>query len=385
MAMQTAQSGLARKYGGRLDAAVKAHAADETDFGFQQLPPGIRNGVAEVTKCYFDEYKSGTNKGEYYLRMEAVVLSPVMHRLPDGSMMKIAGMTTSIMRPMCETKNSEGKITPQDANVAEAMNEFRKLGVETAQVQTGADLEVLAAAADQAVPPIRTWFSTSERVPRPGTNDKPGVWENWNGSKGLEDWTPPEDAAAGVVDETRTPESVGAVATNGHHSTATRPVAAAGPASLTQPGAYSDEGSINAADVDALVEKAESGDNDAANDINDMAKKLGVFDQTKDLQTWAEAGEVIKAALTGDVDPTASTDEAQAEDSPPPAKPDPTLNSTYKYKPMVKGPGGRQVQAKKAADVQVLKVDKAKRTVDLKNLSDPKAAVIKGVSWDSLE
>ncbi len=61
-------SKLAAKYGAKLDQAVKAHAQDETDYGFIRLPPGIVNGIAQLTKCYFDEYKTGKNKGEMYFR-----------------------------------------------------------------------------------------------------------------------------------------------------------------------------------------------------------------------------------------------------------------------------------------------------------------------------
>ena len=47
------KSGLFEKYKGNLDKSVKAHAQDETSYGFQRLPGGINNGVAKLVECKF--------------------------------------------------------------------------------------------------------------------------------------------------------------------------------------------------------------------------------------------------------------------------------------------------------------------------------------------
>jgi hypothetical protein len=391
MAMQVAQSGLARKYGGRLDQAVKAHANDETEYGFQQLPAGIRNGVAKLTKCYFDQYKTGDNKGEYYLRCEGVVVAPIMHRLPDGSEIRVAGGTTSIMRPACETKYG-GKVITFEENIADVMNEFRKLGADTSSAVDGASLETIASAlasTAQSDHPIYFKFETTARVAQKDVPEKnikkgdilPGIFENWYGSKGLEDYKPTDIVASHTNDNSGGSVSVSSpsVEMNGHTTTQTPAVEST--TDEVPSAEYTDQGSTNAADIDALVEKAENSDTDAQNELNNLAQKLEVFDQTKDLATWAEAGEVIKAALSHS--PSEPEPEAEPEPVEEPEDKTPAVGNTYKYKPMMKGPGNKMVQSKKAVDVEVLKVYPKNRTADLKNLVDGKP--IKGVSWDSLE
>lgn len=359
MAAQTTTSGLAKRFGGRLDAVITKHAHDETEYGFQRLPAGINNGVAQVTKCYFDTYKKGEGLiGEYYLRCEAVVVSPIMLRLPDGSEMRVAGLTTSIMRPLCQIKRGNGDIVSQDESVAEVMNELRKLGGDTSGIKDANGLESLASAIAKARPFTR--FDTSVREPRPNTQDKPGTWENWRGSQGLEDFSPPTNlpAGMGVDDQSATSE--------------------------TQDAPSSEQ--ADAVDHAQLVALAIGGDKDAQDKLVSIAEETGgeMKEKFDAIESWEADG--AKAALYDafglEAEPEETTEEVteevveEADDSP-------KVGEMRKYKPMVKDAKGMLVRAKVAVQVQIVEVDKLKRTAKVKMLKDKK--VINGVSWDGLE
>lgn len=191
------KSPLLAKYGSNLDAAVKNHAADSTDYGFIRLPGGIDNGVAQLTQCYFKEYENGENKGEFYFRAVGNVISPLSIETPNGPF-PLKGLQTSIMIAFCDTKTKAGKLTTQDENIAEILKEMRRLGGE--QYTEGAsaeDLESLAAGLVEAAPFFK--FTTSQSAPSK-EYPNPRVWENWHGTPGLEDFVPPE--ANAIVDKT---------------------------------------------------------------------------------------------------------------------------------------------------------------------------------------
>lgn len=366
MAAQVTTSGLAKRFGGRLDTIVQKHAQDETEYGFQRLPAGIQNGVARVTKCYFDQYKSGTYKGEYYLRVEAVVVQPVMHRLPDGTEMKVAGLTTSVMRPMCETKTADGKVATEDENVATAMNELRMLGADTSTLKTGAQLEVVASAIAQTKPYTR--FTTSQTTssaidPKTGNPYPPRTWENWHGSKGLESYSPPENIS--VDDDTKPSESTGSAALNG--------VATQHTEAPTETVEYTDQG-----DIDSLAELADNGDTDAQHKLIEMAKEAGVEKEAKAAENYVGVADLIKGS-GGDV-----AVEEVVEEVVPEVKPDPAVKQMYNYTPPVKAPNGKVVAGKKSIKVEIVAVNRIRKTATVKNMVDGKTQYT-NVAWDALE
>lgn len=214
-----AKSGLMAKYGANLDKAVQENANNEPDYGFIQIPGGISNGIARLTSVKFDQYKKGDYEGDWYLRMTGVVRQP-KHITKDGSEVKVGGLQTSVMCPVCATKKSDGKVVSQSENIAEIINHFLILGASTAGA-TGADLEAIAAALDATCQPgqqhIFFRFSTSEGKPQidpltkkpkldPKTGEpyKPRIWENWHGIKGIEYYVDEDDAAAGVQEDVTT-------------------------------------------------------------------------------------------------------------------------------------------------------------------------------------
>jgi hypothetical protein len=348
MPPQVKKSGLMAKYGANLDKVVKAHGADETTYGIQPLPPGINNGVAQLVECKFDVYKTGKNQGEYYFRAAGVVVEPreVNH---NGQRVVVVGQQTSVMIPVCNTTSQAGKVTTQEEYVERILNEMRKLGADTSGA-TGADLEALAAALKEARPHFK--FSTSLRkAMTPGQAD--GVWENWHGTKGLEDYSPPDDSGA-VVDET-------------------------GPAT----GGGGDEGGSGVEysdqeDLDGLAKRADKGEDAAIDRLTELANAAGLTDE----DISAEQNWVAVVARMGDG--------AAASDGEPRAEPEeewePGKDEVYKYQ--LKGKDGQPLKdarkkVVKPVEVEVTAVNKAKKTVDLKNLGDGKTTY-KGVAWDDL-
>lgn len=192
MVMNTTKSMLAQKYGAKADKAVQQHAEDETRTGFQKLPGGILGGIAQLVVCKFDQYKTGDYTGDYYFRCAGVVIQPHTVQTKDGPMM-VAGLQTSIMVPVCNTKNKAGDVTTQEENLSSILNHMRMLGGDEYTKGAGIDdLEALAAgleATKDSDHPIYFKFSTSlgeatKQYPNPR------VFENWHGTKGLEDYTP---------------------------------------------------------------------------------------------------------------------------------------------------------------------------------------------------
>ena len=65
MPAKVTQSGLLKKYGGRIDAAVKKYADAEPNYGFQRLPGGITNGIAQLVECGFGKVEQGKANARY--------------------------------------------------------------------------------------------------------------------------------------------------------------------------------------------------------------------------------------------------------------------------------------------------------------------------------
>lgn len=348
------KSGLMAKYGANLDKAVQAHAADETDYGFMRLPPGINNGIAQLTVCKFDTYKTGDNTGEFYCQMRGVVIEP-KSITKDGQVIPVAGRQTMLMEPVCNTQTRDKKVTTQEEHVVNILNEFRKLaGEEFTRGATGADLESLADQLQQAAPYFR--FSTSQSGPTPQYPD-PKVWENWHGSKGLEEYTPPDDGE-GMVDRT-------GPSNNGDSG---------GGAQAASTGGGSDF------QVMELLEQANAGDEGAAEQLRQMALDTGVPEEDVNAaEDWQAVVDLIAAK--------ASAEDAGTEGAPAEAW-EPNKGDVYLYKPIdpkTKKPVvDPRTKKAKGVEVEVTAVDKKTKTVTLKNIDDRKTVYAK-VAWDALE
>ena len=169
------------KTGFSLDGALKAHAKDETQYrqDYTDLPGGIAGGEAELVAASLGEYKTGDNKGKKFVRLAATVISPVTavktvkRWVKDGTLkgkvetvssseMKVKGLQTSIMLPLCDTKNATA-----EENVATMLNELRTIGGEdfTSEIEDEDSLVSALQSLVDADPPVRIKFSTRDTEP----------------------------------------------------------------------------------------------------------------------------------------------------------------------------------------------------------------------------
>ena len=142
------------------------------------LPDGIEAGIAELASLYIGEYKSGPFQGEPYFRAAGIVKQPKIH---NG--IPIEGLQTSIMEPLCDTPQSQGKRKTFSDHLDYALNELRKLGVETAKLDTS-DLDSVISELLENPPHFRfrTWKGqATAQFPNPRTN------EVWMGAVDYED------------------------------------------------------------------------------------------------------------------------------------------------------------------------------------------------------
>ena len=357
MAVTKAKSGLAAHLGAKLDAAVKAHANDKTTYGVVNLPGGIRNGVAQLSKCYFKQFDANTDMkkidgskatGEYYLRMEGTVNTPETVTTPDG-VVPVKGLTTSIMIPIMDVKNAKGEISTISDQVAKALNEFRKLGGEEfTRGASGEDLEALAIALESAAPYF--WFSTSASKPSV-EYPNPRVFENWNGGKGLENYQPAEPGTA-------TRDSLPAVpSANGH---------AAAPSGGQEEESLEDLVSLADSDADSAEV--------ARQRLVDLAIEAGweEAEVTADDVTWEQVKQMIE-------NPKTEGEGEDAGDAKEPEKVTPKKGETFKYTPPGKTAKNKPYEPR---DCQVTAVNDKKETVTLKDLVNKKE--YKDVEWSEL-
>jgi hypothetical protein len=166
MAKQVIQSDLLSKLGNRLAQAFEAHKTDETEYGQVELPPGI--------ECGFGTYKNGDMAGELFFRASGVVLKPKVFTDPQGRKHRTEGQHPSIgPEPLCDTPKRATRKTLDD-HIGWILNELRKMGVNTAQLEWNQLEQVCAALVDPANPTyvkFRTWRGeATPEFPNPRTN-----------------------------------------------------------------------------------------------------------------------------------------------------------------------------------------------------------------------
>lgn len=324
---------LSKALGSAGDAAFNQHKADETEFDEGgSLPPGIENGIAELTMTKIGIYKDGDNKGKPFFMAMGTVLQPEEHY---GR--KIGGRTTKIgPEPLCDTPKATGKRKTLGDHISWAMNQARLLGLEThnmanlAQFQAG--LELL----NKANPKVQFSFRTWQGKP---TKDYPNprVNEVWGGV--VSDDGAPSSAANGVADATGEVQDSQTVEET-----------------QTQENAP-DEG----LDLDNLVEQATAGDNTAIDQLTQLALEAGLSEQqVTDAPSWADVKEWIEGG------------EPPADGAAEEWKPE--KGDHYMYKPP---------RAKNAVQCEVTTVNNTNQTVTVKNLANK--LLYKEVAWSALQ
>jgi len=328
---------LSAKYGAKAAAAASKAAKAPVRQRGGRLPPGIQSGIARLTECYLGVYDRKTNQkqldgstaaGELYLRMVGAVVEPkaVSH---NGSSIPVEGLQTSQVIPICGNGVSfRGGALDFDACVQEASNELRLIGGEGFST---ADFDAAVKALANAKPYFR--FSTTESAGKginPATKKpyEPRTWENWLGSKGLENWKP--TAAADAVQEEV-------------------PADEEAPDDSEQ---AADAGAFDEfSDLTALAEKADAGDEEATAAISKVFEDAGKTDEDLSAHgTWVES--LVLLEPEGEAEAEAEP-EADPEPEPEPEPKKWKKGEAALYKPPVKGPGGKLKPGTKAVKCTV--------------------------------
>lgn len=367
MATQSGGGGLFKKYGARIDGAVKKALGKEVSYGFQAIPGGIKNGVAQLTSMAFEQYKEGSNMkktdgtsavGEYYFRASGVVVEPEFITDKDGRKLIVRGLQTSIMIPVIDTKNAKGEITSMESNIERIENEMKKFGVPKEEFDSVQALEGIASMLQESAPHFK--FETSQGEP---TAQYPNsrVWENWYGTKGLENYVPPsEGPTPGAVDNTASKPS----ATKPPSKPPAKPAAAPEPEPEPEPTSELPD------DIRELAAMCESGDDAAVQKLQDIALGIGISEEEWGATAnFGEAADLIESRR----------ESAGNEPSSEPEEFLPAKGEVYEWFPV--DPKTKKPM-KKAVEVEVVTVDKKTSTVTIKRM-DTKA-LVKDIKFDAL-
>lgn len=393
---------MAKQTQSAISAAIVAHREDETTYGTEMvdLPGGIQQGRAKLSAAKIDKHEKGDNQGKQYLYLAGTVVAPaqalkITRRLEGGKivqvgdpeMMDILGLRTSQFIPLYETANKT-----VEENVARALNELRKLGLETKHFKHEDEISAALPALVKAGPYFK--FNTSESDPTEQYPD-PRVWENWLGTQGLENYQPPsgdpvqDNTGSGSVTSDDDVASLGAAADDGDTDAEQKLIAKATEAGIdydsietwaevadqlseSEPEAAEEpetedepEEDISWQDRGSMVDDGEDPDNAHEKAMIARCEELGI--DYNSIETWAEVGQKLGEAEGAAATETEEPDEPEASPEFVPDKDDIYL---YDW-------DGEE------CEVKVVKVNKRSKTVDVETTDGEYAT--EGVSWDELK
>lgn len=294
--------------------------------GGGDLPEGIEGGVAILVDCKVGKFDKGKQQGEPFFYAAGTVVSPA-----EFGGMKIEGLRTSIMEPLCDTPDRQSRPKLAD-HIEWVYNQLKGLGVKPesiATIRSQQDLETICAALKQAKPSFRfrTWKGEkTAQFPNPRVNHE------WKGAIA---------AVAAPADDVQDNSGPGD----------------GGP----------DSGSVSEMSPTALGIAADNGTDGAAEKLTEIALAAGFSQKQVDgAESWTKLGEDV-AEATGGGEQTPEADEGNGEWVP-------AKGEVYMFKPP---------KAKKAVECKITAVFEGNRTCNLQNLDDK--SMHKGVSWDALE
>ena len=328
------------KLGKKLETAVKKHRSTPVENkGQVELPHGIEGGIAKLVDCKFGIYKSGKMEGEFYFLARGIVVSPKLH---EG--MPVEGLSTMIMEPVCDTPTYSRKTI--DDHVKWVLNELKKLGADTAEI-SAEELETLVGVLKDSQPyfRFRTWRGeATEAFPNPRTQHQ------WQGH--IPNYSPEVVDDVQEEDDEEAPEAF---------ETESDPTPA--PAKKTQQGGTQSTTEPDLSLVMELAELADADDEDAAEQLTELADQLGMSDEEKEeFDTWTEmAEEMLNRGNTQEEEET-------------PEKPEIQKGDIVSYVP----PGWDEPE-----EMEVKTVNVKRQLVTLESLAD--GEVYKGVAIAALE
>ncbi len=299
----------------------------------------------------------------------------------NGTSVPVEGLFTSIMEPVCDTTKGDGSKVSVEDHIANVQNELRKLGATEEMVE---DVMECMAWANEAKPFIR--FGTRKREAREYLDKatkkmvkgEEGVWEDWYGSKGLEDYVPP-GAGDEVVDR-NAPSANGAA---GH-------AAAGDDGTRDDAGQAPDEGLSPDLSLEQLAEIADGDAGAEADQAQDVltAKALEMGMEQTDVdgaENWVAVVAMIEAAGA----------EPDPEPEPEPEPPwEPTKGTVCKLQQLGKdGKPAINPKTKKKLpplEVEVVTADKKKKLATVKDTTTKKPVLgsdgkPKAIAFDLLE
>jgi len=375
MPVQTKKSGIVARLGNRLKQAHKEHQHDEIKFStFGDLPPGM-SGIARLVDVKFDQVKAGKdNAGEYFFYVAGAVVSPEVFTDKTGTEHLVKGLRTSVIENMFDTPGRSRETLSQHWDFV--LNELRKLGIEPGDVDDITDevIEGWCKALKEIAPTFRfrTWAGEKQTTGQYAGKD-PRTQHVW---LGLVDFNGATGGGTDTQDDSGIPPSV-----NGRQHEDEAPSASDSGASGDMDADTVEEAAGDEVDLEALMELAK-GESDAAgvaqNKLLDIAIGVGIPEaEATTTDTWEELLELIRAAQGGGK-------EGEAE----PESDEPEVGNVARYK-MLDAKTGKP--GRKAVEVELLTVDKAKKTVTLKSLDtqkpvmDAKTKKAIQVPWAELE
>jgi len=336
---------MAKRAKSSISGAIKKRAKDETNYGveFIDLPGGITGGIAELVDIKFGEYKTGTNKGKQFFYAAGVVKSPktalAEKKVFENGKVKtletkevnIEGQRTSMMIPLCQTKTRKGDVTSVEDHVANMLNEIRKLGYDTEDLESEEELESLFDVMKEEKPRFK--FGTTQSEPNANYPDNPRIWENWYGVRDL-------NGDASEYEEEITDDVEDSTGEEGEEEDDIP---------------FEEEETEAAEDIVALAEAADNEDEEAGEKLAKLAEDAGI--NHEEYETWVEVAEALSSGES-------STEEYEPEEE-----------EVVNYKPPRK---------RKAVECEVVGVDTGAKTCTLKNLDDG-SSVYSDVPWRVLE
>lgn len=294
---KTTVSGFAAKLGKAGLEAFNETKDDEIVVGGGGECPPIPTGVAQLVDIHLGEYESGNNKGETFVYLGAVVISPKFVTAEDGSKLPAAGCRTSLLRALCETTNQAGDTKSLKENMAAFSNDLKKLGLDTASVDTKknpAALDAAIAALVASKPYFRFSVTPGKTSPQ---YPNPRLFHNWG--MNIPDYADDTDPDAGVVETpvTKDPKPI----TNAKKTaTSTKP----DNKPAAKKGAKKEEVPFGD-DLDMTADKADAQDEEACAWMIAKALELGYeqeeIDNTDD---WQQVAQMIRDKESGEATET---------------------------------------------------------------------------------
>lgn len=346
------------KYGDQIALALRQTQSEPAKpKGFVNLPAGV-TGIAQVVECYFGTREKEDGGGGDFWRCAAKVVAPLYHGA-NGSQIPIAGLITSAVV----------NIDPNNVatSFGEIQNYLKLLAGDKALAGLPREVEKMGpflAALSDAIAKKGPYTRFSTRLGKPTPQyPQPRVWEDWQGSAGLEGYKPAQAQAAAPTAPVD-PKASGLDATN----PAVKPESPKQPAKpAAQKPVSPPPPPVQVAepedDVLALIDKAKNQDGGAYDKLMALAIAKGHTEEEfgaadwPDIESWfAEESPADEKGATGKV---------------------PELKDVVKFSPPdSKNPAKRG----KEIDATVTGVDPTAQTMSLQSLTNKKLKW-ENVSW----